>query len=240
MSTSVGIIEDQPLMQPGLAFALGAPEFQVEFVLAKPTDLVDALERSPIAVLVADLPVDSNRHDEILESMARVRSLPNLSPPAFVILSRDRSVDSARQVMERGALAFLVTSETSDSDLRAAVTAAARGGGQIHLDLIAQRGGLREAPPVRRPSPLAILTAREREVAQALSSGADNLKIAALLGISERTVKAHVGAIYRKLHVENRVELALACLRSQFAPPDDASSDPVEPAKVPVADGGTP
>lgn len=60
------------------------------------------------------------------------------------------------------------------------------------------------------PSPNALrLSPREREVLGYLSSGMDNLKIAALLGISERAVKVHVTGLYRKLGCENRIQLAL-------------------------------
>jgi two-component system, NarL family, nitrate/nitrite response regulator NarL len=56
------------------------------------------------------------------------------------------------------------------------------------------------------------VTARERDVLDMLASGADNLKMAAMLGISERAVKAHITSLFGKLGVENRTELAvLAC-----------------------------
>jgi len=56
------------------------------------------------------------------------------------------------------------------------------------------------------------LTARERDVLATLVSGADNLKIAAMLGVSERAVKAHITSLFEKFGVENRTELALlAC-----------------------------
>jgi DNA-binding NarL/FixJ family response regulator len=56
------------------------------------------------------------------------------------------------------------------------------------------------------------LTPREREVLGYIASGADNLKISACLNITERTVKAHITSIYRKLDVENRTQMAmLAC-----------------------------
>ena len=56
------------------------------------------------------------------------------------------------------------------------------------------------------------LTEREREVLDTLASGADNLKMAALLGVSERAVKAHISSLFQKLGVQNRTELALlAC-----------------------------
>jgi two-component system, NarL family, nitrate/nitrite response regulator NarL len=56
------------------------------------------------------------------------------------------------------------------------------------------------------------MTARERNVLDLLVSGADNLKIAAMLGVSERAVKAHLTSLFEKFGVENRTELALlAC-----------------------------
>ncbi len=53
------------------------------------------------------------------------------------------------------------------------------------------------------------LTIREREVASAISSGASNRQIADQMGITERTVKAHVGSVLEKLHLKNRLQLAL-------------------------------
>jgi DNA-binding NarL/FixJ family response regulator len=54
-----------------------------------------------------------------------------------------------------------------------------------------------------------MLSPREREVLILIAAGMDNLKIAAHLNITERTVKAHVTALYRKLQQENRTQLAL-------------------------------
>ncbi len=53
------------------------------------------------------------------------------------------------------------------------------------------------------------LTDRERQVARTLASGASNKEIARALGITERTVKAHVGAIFEKLQVRDRLQLSL-------------------------------
>jgi len=54
-----------------------------------------------------------------------------------------------------------------------------------------------------------LLTEREREVAITLAQGASNKEIARKLGITERTVKAHVGAILEKLKVRDRLQLSL-------------------------------
>jgi DNA-binding CsgD family transcriptional regulator len=68
----------------------------------------------------------------------------------------------------------------------------------------------RPAAPGAAPAPVvsanaaANLSAREAEVLRELVNGARNSDIAATLGISERTVKAHLGSIYQKLGVASR------------------------------------
>jgi DNA-binding NarL/FixJ family response regulator len=53
------------------------------------------------------------------------------------------------------------------------------------------------------------LTPRENEVALAVSRGASNKEVAELLEITERTVKAHLGTIFEKLGVRDRLQLVL-------------------------------
>jgi len=57
--------------------------------------------------------------------------------------------------------------------------------------------------------PLNDLTAREVMVAEQVARGASNREIAEALDITERTVKAHLSAIFEKLGVRDRVQLAL-------------------------------
>ena len=53
------------------------------------------------------------------------------------------------------------------------------------------------------------LTPRERDIAHLISRGASNKEIASLLNITERTVKAHITAIFQKLKLSTRLKLAL-------------------------------
>jgi DNA-binding NarL/FixJ family response regulator len=53
------------------------------------------------------------------------------------------------------------------------------------------------------------LTPRELQVARMVHLGGNNKTIARELDISERTVKAHLSAIFRKLNIQNRLHLAL-------------------------------
>jgi len=56
------------------------------------------------------------------------------------------------------------------------------------------------------------ITAREKEILQHLKSGRSSRDIAGTLGISERTVKFHVGNILRKLQASNRIEAVVVAM----------------------------
>ena len=70
-----------------------------------------------------------------------------------------------------------------------------------------------EAVPVPASSPL---SSRETEVLRELVAGARNAEIAARLGISERTVKAHLATIYLKLGVETRAAAVAVAMQRQL------------------------
>ncbi|MEQ1440586.1 response regulator transcription factor [Fontimonas sp. SYSU GA230001] len=94
------------------------------------------------------------------------------------------------------------------------------------IDMVVRHGGLWVGPDLmaraaaatarlRADAPVAEdrlteLTPREREVAQQVAAGAANKEIARNLDISLRTVKAHMGAIFDKLGVRDRLQLVLA------------------------------
>lgn len=54
-----------------------------------------------------------------------------------------------------------------------------------------------------------LMTPREGEIAELVATGASNRRIAECLSISERTVKAHLGVIFRKIGISDRLQLAL-------------------------------
>ena len=105
----------------------------------------------------------------------------------------------------------LLSKQVSTPDAVAeALQAAASGQRRFPLELAEP-----VAPRTAEPS---ALTAREREVLGCIASGHDNLKIAAMMAISERTVKSHVASIYRKLRLENRVQLAIRARELGISP----------------------
>jgi DNA-binding NarL/FixJ family response regulator len=61
------------------------------------------------------------------------------------------------------------------------------------------------------------LTARERQVAEAVARGLTNRQIAEEFGISAETIKRHLGSIYGKLALHGRVALAIHVIRTRAA-----------------------
>lgn len=70
-------------------------------------------------------------------------------------------------------------------------------------------------PAVQPTNPLQVLSAREREVAEAVAEGLSNKQVAQGLAITERTVKAHLAAVFDKLGVRDRMQLALLVARAR-------------------------
>jgi len=63
------------------------------------------------------------------------------------------------------------------------------------------------------------LSQRERQVAEAVSRGSTNKEIARVMGITERTVKAHLSAAFGKLGVRDRMQLSLLVNRVEDSTP---------------------
>lgn len=87
--------------------------------------------------------------------------------------------------------------------------------------LATEAGVLAAAPPVPAGAPsrngrAMELTARELEVLRAVAAGQRTAEVAAAMGIAERTVKAHLAAIYQKLGVENRAAAVTVAIRAQL------------------------
>jgi DNA-binding NarL/FixJ family response regulator len=78
------------------------------------------------------------------------------------------------------------------------------------IDELTQSGeSSKSANSLSNGSPIECLTPRELEVARMVNKGGNNKSIARSLDISERTVKAHLSSIFRKLNIENRLHLAI-------------------------------
>jgi DNA-binding NarL/FixJ family response regulator len=116
-----------------------------------------------------------------------------------------RARDIVRQALERGEWPL------DEARLNAIASEFAPAAGPATVDVIRDDDGgfaIRVIRRVTRPDPLAILSPREREVAQLAARGLTNREIAGRLRISAATVKDHMSHVLERTGLRRRVELA--------------------------------
>lgn len=129
----------------------------------------------------------------------------------LVILADEPSEDDALAALEAGAAGYC-NGHAAPEVLRQVAMVVENGGLWVGQRLMQRllAGTARLVPPPSAAADWATtLTEREREVAIAVAKGASNKEIARQLDITERTVKAHVGAILEKLAARDRLQLSL-------------------------------
>jgi NarL family two-component system response regulator YdfI len=126
---------------------------------------------------------------------------------AVIILTTYNEDEMMLRGLQLGARGYLLKDTERDTLLNT-IRAAARGESLFKPDILQRAFAVQAAtsPPRSRTSqdnPLE-LTPRELEVLQGAAAGERNKEIAYRLGISSRTVKAHLTSVYNKLGVDSR------------------------------------
>ncbi len=136
----------------------------------------------------------------------------------LLVLSATLDPDLMERAFRAGAAGYVDKSRARFEAVIDAVNAVAQGNNIFPVEAVES---LLRAPSRRNAASeqLSTLSEREREILAYLSVGADNVEIATTLKISERTVKAHVSSLYRKLGRDNRTQLALLARQSGIRPP---------------------
>lgn len=191
----VAVLDEYPLSRSALAESLdGAKGFTVRCSVATGADLREALQSSTCEVVVAEPWLRTNDGFEALAHVAE-----HHADITIVAFSRVWDRDRVEQVMALGARAYVP--KTTD-------VAALPGIIRRAMD------GLVTVPHDQGEDGRAVdLTPREFDVLRRAADGHDNARIAADLGIAERTVKFHLQNAYRKLGAHNRTEAAAIARR---------------------------
>jgi two-component system, NarL family, response regulator YdfI len=134
---------------------------------------------------------------------------------AVVILTTYNEDDMLLRGLRAGARGYLLK-DTARQALFDAVRAAARGETLLTQDIITRLLAQPSPPPAAAEVALpgsAELTPRELEVLSAVARGDRSKEIAYRLGITERTVKAHLASVYNKLGVDSRAAAVAVALQ---------------------------
>lgn len=195
LSTRIGIIAAYPSSRARFRALLERePDLDIAFEdSAMPADVFSDEEADALLVEIAD------------EGDLPVREVPG---PAVVL------VDAGdRPLSPRPAVAYLAR-DAASSEILAALNAVREGLAVFDPALLAALGRAETLP-----SPgVDQITGRELDVLRLVADGLTNKAIARQLGISDHTVKFHVGAILAKLGAESRTEAVSRAARSGLLP----------------------
>jgi DNA-binding NarL/FixJ family response regulator len=205
----VVLVDDQTLMRTA---------FRVIFDETEDIAVVGEAGHGEAAVRV----VESVRPDVVLmdirmpgmdgvEATRRIRCLPTGPVPRVLILTTYDLDEYVYAALLAGASGFLLKHALAD-ELLAAVRAVASGEAvtapSVTRRLIDHFVSNTPAPPDRSER-LAALTAREREVLVLIARGRSNTEITQDLGLAPGTVRTHIGRIFAKLELRDRVQAVI-------------------------------
>ncbi len=212
------IVDDDALVRSGLALILGGAK-TIE-VVAQAADgrqgLAAVAEHHPDVVLMdIRMPVMDG-----IEATVALAARPR--PPKVIVLTTFDADDYVVRALAAGASGFLLK-DTAPEDIVDAVLRVADGEPMLSPSVtttLIQRVTEQSSPERGRTalSRIERLTERERDVALAVGRGLSNAEIAQELYLSIPTVKAHIGRLFMKLEVDNRVQIALCVHDAGLAP----------------------
>ena len=215
-ATTVLLADDHTLFRQGLR---GLLEQEVDMeVVAEAKDGADAVAMAAqchpdVAVLDISMP--------LLDGIEAGRRIVAQSPSTrILLLSAYDSADYVRRALKSGASGYLLKN-VDMTMLAASVRLVAKG--EMVIDA-APTGRLLELL-VQRENPAKTevegLNPREMEVLRLIARGKTNREAASDLGISERTVQAHMLNVFRKLGVSSRTMAVLHAIRQGWVTLDD-------------------
>jgi NarL family two-component system response regulator LiaR len=207
------LVDDHSVVREGLR---GFLELQDGItVVGEAADGVEAVEQAarlhPDVVLM-DLVMPR------LDGVGAMQGLREAAPEARVIvLTSFLEDDRLLPALQSGAAGYLLKN-VAPSELARAIRAAHEGQAIIDPAVAARLISTLSDGPAVRPAEAEQLTPREQEVLELIVGGRSNKRIALELGISEKTVKTHVGHVLAKLGVADRTQAALMAIRDGLVP----------------------
>jgi NarL family two-component system response regulator YdfI len=214
------VADDHLIIRQGLRLILETAD-DIELV-GEASDGAEALQQAAALqpdVIVMDLRMPG------MDGLAAIERLRVDQPGiAVVILTTFNEDDLMLRGLRAGAKGYLLK-DTDRETLFDTLRAAARGETLLQPDIMQRLLAITQpqpaparqlAPPSAERNPL--LTEREREVLAGVARGERSKEIAARLGITERTVKAHLDSIFNKLGVDSRAAAVSEALQRGLLP----------------------
>ena len=209
------VVDDHPVVLAGLV-RLFDDDDHIEVVRAaadgESAVRLDALLATDVVLMDLAMPG--------IGGIEATRRIVNGRPEArVVIVAGSCTLESVLGAFDAGSIGYLLK-DAEPWQLVAGVHAAADGGSPLDPEaaaILLQERAARQGAVHLRP--------RELEVLRLVSAGLLNKQIARALGISEKTVKAHLGHVYQQLGVTRRTDAVLWARTHEMLGSDDPDED---------------
>ena len=186
------LVDDHALLRTGVANIINQEhDLQVVAEAANGVEAIEAYRRHQPDVTLLDLRMP------VMEGVEAVRRIREFDPKARVIILTTYDTDEEiTRALRAGAKAYVLKDISADDLITCIHDVLA---GKTYL---APAAAAKLAEGVTRVQ----LTPRELATLQLMADGKANKEIASALGISDRTVKTHLGHLFEKLGVTSRTE----------------------------------
>lgn len=197
------IVDDHPLFRAGFHAVLEQSSLDAAVLsVSSVQEALQILQRDPdVALVLLDVHL---RGDDGFNALKHIGQ--KFPTTACIMISGDEQDGIAARAVAAGASGFIPKSFTAD-DMVAAIQRVLAG------DVFVP-----EKAVDTQPGETGALTLRQLEVITMLGRGCSNKEIARALDVAERTVKAHVSAVFEALNVRNRTQAVLAAQRRGYLP----------------------
>lgn len=197
------IVDDHPLFRAGFHAVLEQGQLDAAVLsVSSVQEALQILQRDPeVGLVLLDI------HLRGADGFSALRIIGEKFPTtACIMISGDEQDGIAARAVAAGASGFIPKSFTAEEMVAAIQQVMA---GDIFVPA---------STAVPMPGETSSLTLRQLEVITMLGRGCSNKEIARALDVAERTVKAHVSAVFEALNVRNRTQAVLAAQRRGFLP----------------------
>ena len=210
------IVDDHALVRRGLAYVIKEGFADAEVIEAgSAAEALQFMDSNGVEVALVDVRMPEFDGLDLLRTIKeRWADVP------VIMLSTYEHVPYVKRALAEGAAGYLLKDSTPE-DLGQAIRVALSGSGNVLSPRVIQN--LFDSDDEERASEKPrrtefSLTEREMDILTLLAEGRSNRDIAGKLFLSEKTVKAHLAAIFRKLGVTNRTQAAMAAVQMGITP----------------------
>lgn len=205
----VALVDDQSLVLEGLRVLLETmPGVTVECATTQPTELIAALRRESVDVVISDIRMPGfNGFDVVRRINSWARPIP------VILLTTFDEANLLDEAITAGAKGFLLKG-ASPEDLLAAIETVADGGqwmSPVVTNTVRRASRATDRPNDAVPFDTA-LTEREKAVLRLAATGLTNKEIAQTLGLVEGTVKNYMSELMIKLGSRDRTQAVIRAI----------------------------